>query len=125
MRGGTLTLTCVILACRKLEFSSVMMNAINNWSSLYVVLAAMWLWLFLMNWGILTKLLINRVTVFLGDVSAYLYLIHYVIVLYVINIANAYSVDRSSWGIIIIEFCASLFFTILYLKISKRITTKI
>ena len=53
-----------------------------NKATPYVFLAALLIMIFALNKGILTKLLTNKVTVFFGNISGYMFLIHYAVLIF-------------------------------------------
>lgn len=71
--------TIAVLIFRDLETSNVLVLAIKNWTTIYILLAVLWIILFAENKGVITYILSNRVTIFIGNISAYLFLIHYVV----------------------------------------------
>lgn len=108
----------------KQNHENVFLLAINNFTTLYIALAVMWILLFAYNKGIITKILTNRVTIFVGNISAYTFLIHYVITLYVSCAKKFLDVEFAPSGnafLIIVEFLLTVIATLLYMKIRKKI----
>lgn len=62
---------------------SIPERILNNWTTVYIPIVCGWVFLFATGQGLLPKLLVNRVTVWIGENSMYLFLIHYVIIMYV------------------------------------------
>lgn len=58
---------------------NIFLKATQNWTTLYIPLAVVWVLLFFYNKGIITKLLTNKLTIFIGNISADAFLIHFVI----------------------------------------------
>ena len=67
----------------------ILLLALSNSTTLFIPLAAMWVCLFVLNKGIITRIFVNKAFVFLGNISAYIFLIHYVVSQY-INCAIRY-----------------------------------
>ena len=70
--------------------------------------------------GIITKVLTNRITIFIGDISAYLFLIHYVVTQYVQAVISFFDLQINNWQnivLILIEFILSVLGAVLYKKI--------
>jgi peptidoglycan/LPS O-acetylase OafA/YrhL len=60
----------------------VLVQATHNWTTLYIPLASIWIVLFAQKGGIITKILCNRALCYLGDISPYVFLIHYIVIMY-------------------------------------------
>lgn len=107
----------------KKSYHSVVLLAISNWTTIYIPLAVMWISIFISNKGIITKLLVNRITVFIGNISAYAFLIHYVITSYTnaakeflhLNLSN---IENAL--LICFEFVLTVIVTIVFMKIIKK-----
>lgn len=110
-----LALTILILTWRDIQSDYVWLTALKNWTSMYIVLAVMWVYLFLERKGLFTKIMTNKWMIFLGNISAYTYLIHYVIILYV----NKFILPFMEPNLILtfIEFIITVFMTLIYFKI--------
>ncbi|SEA01505.1 Peptidoglycan/LPS O-acetylase OafA/YrhL, contains acyltransferase and SGNH-hydrolase domains [Pseudobutyrivibrio sp. ACV-2] len=57
----------------------VLIESTHNRTTIYIVIAAVWVVLFAKANGVITKSLCNKMTYFLGDISPYIFLIHYVV----------------------------------------------
>lgn len=77
---AALTVTIAIFQCFKIESSNICMLALHNWTTIYIPIAAIWIILFAENKGMVTRILCNRASIFIGDISPYLFLIHYVVI---------------------------------------------
>ncbi|MBR5177782.1 MAG: acyltransferase [Lachnospiraceae bacterium] len=75
----------------------VLLKVAKNWTTRYILLAAGWIYLFVIKKGLFTKLCDNKVFVFLGNISAYMFLIHYVIIRYTSNILEYMDISLNVW----------------------------
>lgn len=99
---------------------NVILLAFQNWTTLYIPVAAIWIYLFAVNRGIITKLLNNRFLIYLGDINAYNFLIHYVIIRYISNLLKYLDADVHGLikvGIIFTELILSVIVTIIYMRL--------
>lgn len=118
----TITILTTILVFLWIEqkHKNIILLATQNWTTLYIPLAMMWILLFLNRNGIFTKLLSNKVMICIGNISAYLFLIHNVITLSFILIEKFTSINRRNIFVIIFEFLLTILMTMFYMKIEKR-----
>lgn len=113
-------LTVLVYAYTKISFQNVFLLATQNWTTLYIPLATIWILLFVKKQGIITKVLTNKMTIFIGDISAYLFLIHYVVTQYVQAVISFFDLQINDWQnivLILIEFILSVLGAVLYKKI--------
>ncbi|MBO6282552.1 MAG: acyltransferase [Pseudobutyrivibrio sp.] len=96
--------------------------AIKNWSSGYIIMAVLWIYLFYRCKGLLTKALSNRLLIALGDISPQAFLIHYVIV----RLVNAYMglhqiafTPVITWLLFIGELFITIIICLIYLKLKN------
>ena len=97
-------------------------RSINNRTTLYILLAVLWIWLFAERRGVITKLLSNRYLIGLGNISAYTYLIHFVFTQYTTFALNFFDITgRGIWTLaIVFEFAATLIATTIYVNLEKK-----
>ena len=62
--------------------ASPLPRAFHNWTTVYLTLAAPWVFLFACRRGYITAALTNPLTVALGNLSGYAFLIHFVVIQY-------------------------------------------
>ena len=111
-----------ILICRfwKAGQTSGFLVAINNWTTIFIPLSAIWIYLFVRKEGIITELLSNKALIYIGNISSYAFLIHYIVIKY-INVATKYILPElfalGIWEVIALEFIL----TILFSEISRRV----
>lgn len=100
---------------------SSLLNAVRNTAC--VPIAAGWVSLFAVNRGILTKVLCNRFFLFLGDISPYAFLIHYVITCFCSRCLGHWDISLSGGAkccLILFEFLVTILASLLYSKMAKR-----
>ena len=97
--------------------NDLIITALNNWTTRFIPVAAMWIYLFALNRGLITKAFTNRVFLFIGNLSAYMFLIHYVVAQYtkrLLNILNITLAGPVMWIVIVLEFVISLILSMMY-----------
>jgi len=117
-----MALTVWVIIWTSTNVDSLLLDALQNWTTLYVPLASGWVYLFAMNKGIITKFFHNRVFVFLGNMSPYMFLIHFVItqttyvILLIFNL-SLYGI----WKIIsvTIQLFLTIVITLAYMRFKK------
>lgn len=123
-----LMITAIACLWMQEENNNVIMLACKNWTTVYVVLAAMWVCVFVMNKGIITKVLSNRAIIFIGNISASLFLIHYVVIRYAKYAISYYQVDIDGmyrWILVGIELLASVLLSVGYERYIAKLGTNI
>ncbi len=63
-------------------YQNIILTAMHNWTTLYILPAAVWVFLFALNRGIITRMLSNKLFIWIGNLSAHLFMIHYVVTQY-------------------------------------------
>lgn len=116
--------TVFVFKCRQFGYSSIFMKAFFNWTTTYIPLACLWVYIFAHRKGVITKILSNKIMIYIGDVSAYAFLIHYVITQYTsvavryLNIRYTYPMK---WLLIVFELLLSIGLSIIYKKVEEKI----
>lgn len=91
---------------------------------MYIPLALIWIYLFREKRGIITILLCNKFLIFLENISAYIFLIHYVITQYAKTVLSFLQIEINGWwkvGLVILELIASIAVSFMYIKIEKNV----
>lgn len=117
-------ITALVFIWRESGQSTVFMKALFNWTTVYIVLACLWIYMFAQRKGVITKLLSNKVMIYIGNISSYAFLIHYVITQYAITAIRYLNIQLSNpmkWGVIIFELLLSIGLSILYKKVEEKI----
>ncbi len=115
----TIGVNCWVLT----EQSNVFLLALQNLSTIHIPIAAVWVWLFTNNQGIITRILSNKLLVFIGDISAYTFLIHYVITQYTMCALGYFGIELPmivNYMVIIFEFIVTIALTLFYKRIEGR-----
>ena len=113
-----------IVVWAKTEQQNIMLQALQNWTTIYIPIAALWVLAFSKKQGMLSKVLTNKITLYLGNISSYLFLIHLVIIQFFSAIMDNYSIVLLGYKkvvIVIMEFICSWIGTIIYQRINKKI----
>lgn len=103
---------------------SIILTAFHNWTTLYIPLAVIWVYLFTENKGIITILLSGRLLVGLGNISGPIFLIHYVVILYMNNMLNFFDIKLSKLqqaGAAVLELGVSILASLIYIAMEKKI----
>ena len=114
----------VLLWMKHGSHTNIVLTAFRNWTTLYIPLAVVWTYLFTVNRGVITYFLNNRLLVGLGNISGYIFLIHYVVILYVNNMLNFLDMELSDgWraAVAVLELGASIISALIYMAIEKRV----
>lgn len=109
--------TVGVFAWRKIEQNNLFLLAMHNWTTIFIPIAVIWIYLFTINKGIITKLLTNRLFMFIGNISAYTFLIHYVVTQYTNSALNFLNMElpmNIKLVVIFIEFIITILLTLLY-----------
>ena len=120
---AVLLLTIHIYKFMKISHTSPYMIALQNSTTIYIPLATCWVYLFAKKEGIITTLLSNRILVWLGNISAYAFLIHYVYTQYTnfaIRVFNIRLSNLTSWLLISVELLLTIITCLLYKKWSAN-----
>lgn len=127
-KSTILEILCLIICIFAIIFSKQQQNIYwlrglsENLTIIYIPISIMLILLFINCNGILTKLLNNRFLIYIGNISAYTFLIHYAITEYIskgINFLGINLMPELKACIILLEFILTILITILYLKIKK------
>jgi peptidoglycan/LPS O-acetylase OafA/YrhL len=73
--------TVCICFCLNSEMAQTLVGSLQNLTPIYIVLSAIWIYLFARRKGLITKLLSNKLLIYLGNISTACYLIHYVVII--------------------------------------------
>ena len=111
--------TGLVFILLKKEYNSIVAIALHNWTTVYILISAVWVLLFAANKGLITKLLYNKLTMYVGNISVYAFLIHYVITQYTSKILQYMNVEIDVWYRTFLVF-AELVISILLSEIYKR-----
>ena len=96
---------------------SVLEKILNNWTTIYIPLACLWIFFLTANKGILPRIIAKRVTVWIGENSMYLFLIHYVVIKYVREIAGKLGEETMSLLLVAIIAIITILLSFLYKKL--------
>lgn len=119
---AALAITIFVLTFPHNGMSSTLVQAIWNLTTPYILLAVIWVYLFVCSNGLLTTLMTNKLLVFIGNISAHTFLIHYVITTYTNSAVNYFHINMEGFtmvSIISAEMLLTIIVTVLYLKITK------
>ena len=109
------------------EHDNIVLKALSNWTTPYILLAAVWVMLFAAKRGWLTRLLCNKMTVAVGNISAYAFLIHFVITLYTPYLLAQMNIAYTGWRsavIVLAELAVSIALSVCYKHFDKKIISK-
>ncbi len=63
----TVTLSCVAFLFGRANHDSILEQVLSNWTLIHIPLAAMWVLVFAINKGIITKLFVNKILIAIGN----------------------------------------------------------
>lgn len=102
---------------------NIILQALNNWTTIYIPLASVWVILFAVCKGWLTRILSNKAAVFVGNISAYAFLIHYVLIQYASSLLDYMKTPAEGWSKAILvsaELALSIALSVLYKHFQDR-----
>lgn len=115
-------ITAYIVVSPHNAMESLLYKAVWNWTTIYIVLASVWVCLFVCSEGILVKIITNKLFVFIGNISAYTFLIHYMVIQYVDRLVLYLGMTMSGWAMIVImsvEMVITIMLTMAYFRFLK------
>jgi peptidoglycan/LPS O-acetylase OafA/YrhL len=124
---GATALTVLVYFWCAYNHSNVVLKAMCNWTTIYVPIAAVWVLLFAKNQGLLTKLLSNRLSIYIGNISAYAFLIHFIVTMYTPYIVSRMGITVSGWRstvLVFIELAVSIALSVCYKYIEGKYISK-
>ncbi|MBO4303513.1 MAG: acyltransferase [Lentisphaeria bacterium] len=75
-------ITISVLIWSNKSHSTTVSSAICNQTTIYIPLAACWVFLFTLNKGLVSRSLTNKLVIYMGDICAYLFFINFVVTEY-------------------------------------------
>ena len=116
-----LGLTVGEMLLRRRGSASPWIKACFNNTSLYLWLALGWVYAFSVRRGLITRLLANPALVWVGDISGYAYLIHYLLTQYVYHSMALVRYTPQGWertAVMLAELAATLLLSAAYRRIA-------
>lgn len=116
-------LSCLVFFWGRTSHDSTLEQVLNNWTLLHMPLAAMWVFAFANNRGVLTKMSTNKVLISLGNISQYAFLIHFVISLYIYYLFDYLGINTTRLQQIILvgmEFVVTVVLSVIYKSFSEK-----
>ena len=120
---AVLIFTVLIIKWIRTETDNAVLMAMKNWTTLYIPIAVVWILLFSKNKGILTQMMTTPVFIFLGNISSYLFLIHYVVIQYAkfgMGIVSFEPHGLVKYMIILSELILSVILAMVYKRYKER-----
>ena len=99
------------------DHSHTLLLAIHNRTTLFVPTAAVWVLLFAANKGWLTKMLSNPLSLRIGNLSAYAFLIHFVVTQYISHLLSYKNIVVVGWKrvpLVSAELAVTILLSVLY-----------
>ena len=115
-----LVLTVLVELWARQGYSGALQAALHNWTTVYIPLAAAWLCLFALDRGFVKGLSACKPILFVGDISAYNFLIHIMVIKYCNLILTLFGIGCdpdflnpdidgiAKLGLIVLEFALAL-----------------
>lgn len=121
----TISLTIgALFYIQKAEPQSLLLQALQNYTSLYVPLSLLFIYLFLKPRGILTKALSNKALIYIGNISSMAFLIHYVVTIGTDAALSFLKLNLSpvkTYGLILFQFALTILLSIAYKQIEAKV----
>jgi peptidoglycan/LPS O-acetylase OafA/YrhL len=120
-----LTAVVTVCICSWLngKLAQTVVGTAQDMTPIYIVLSALWIYLFARRAGLITKLLSNKPLIYLGNISADCYLIHYVVILYTGSFLNCMNMSwsaREGWGIALADLFLTIILAVVYGKCAQK-----
>lgn len=120
----TIILIALVFIYYRMDHTRTIFKAINNMTTIYIPVSLLLVLLFAINKGLITKLLNNKLLIYIGNISSYLFLIHYVVtqgakVIIINNNIKGYVVL-----IVLIELLLSILLSNGYKYVHKKLLTR-
>lgn len=119
----TLVVTVFVMLWLKIEQPSMVLLSFHNLTTIWIPISVLWIYFFARNQGYLTRFLTNKVLVFIGDISVYTFLIHYVITQYTVIGLAFLGIELQGvmkYIMILMEFSLTIFVSKLYQRLHDR-----
>ena len=122
-----LLITISLLLWIGTDNNSILLKALQNWTSVNIILAGTWIILFAECNGMLTNVMSNPLSIYIGNISSYLFLIHCVVTQY--SRAILFYLHYEPTGLvnlffILAELVASIALSQAYIIIEKKFIHK-
>ena len=117
-------LTVLVFCFIRQPHQSVVFRAFHNGTSIFIPLAVIWVALFFAHGGWLTRALTNKMFVKLGDLSPYMFLIHYVVTQYfghLLSFLHIRTSGLSRAGLVFAELMITIVLSLAYRTLQQRI----
>lgn len=104
--------------------TNIVSIALNNWTTVYIPVAGVWIYLFAVNQGYITKVLSNKLLIFVGNISGYLFLIHYAVIYGLKQFLDIRGINRDGYRhylVILAELVISIILSLIYKAVSDSI----
>ena len=113
----TAAITVLVIIWFKQQHSNIFLLALHNWTTVFIPLAAIWVMLFAAKRGLLTKILSNKIIIFVGNISAFAFLIHFVITQYTSFLISCLDINVQGWNraiLVFVELVVTIVLSVLY-----------
>lgn len=117
-------LVVLVLVWRKSEHSNIFLLSLNNWTTLFIPFAAIFVLLFTIKGGLVTRFLSNKALIFIGNISSYTFLIHYVVTQYTKSALSFLKLELPTHILMIIilfEFIVTIALSLFYKRYESRL----
>ena len=107
----------------KKEQDNIFLLSLHNLTTIFIPISVIWIMLFIINKGLITKMLTNRFTIYIGNLSSYAFLIHYVVTQFTKGTLIVLRVNVEGWRrgmLVLLELVISLMLSALYKKVHEK-----
>ena len=115
--------TVLVFMWLKKEQDNIILLSLHNWTTIFIPISAIWVFLFIINKGLITKMLTNRLTIYIGNLSSYAFLIHYVVTQFTNGTLRVMKINIEGWSrgaLVLLELVISLMLSALYKKVHEK-----
>ncbi|MBS4927201.1 MAG: hypothetical protein KHZ94_01895 [Anaerostipes sp.] len=115
--------TVLAFVFARAQIHNFVLNVFQNWTTIWIIIATIWVYLFYQCKGVITKLFTNQICIFIGNISAYAFLIHYVITQYYIFVRNYMNWNFPEYinlTLIFVQYVVSILLSYIYSTLTKE-----
>jgi len=129
-RGSLEELAAIVLSIgvfvwmKNVEPESAFLVATQNYTTIYVPLSIIYIYIFLKPSGFFTKALTNRLTIFIGNISATAFLTHYIITIATDSLLSFLGANLSTAltiAVNLLEFVITIILSIIYIRLEQKL----
>lgn len=113
---ATILSSIIYLCIQSATNKSLLENIISRSAVMFLPISIAIVYLFAINKGLITKMMANRFFIYIGNISAYTFLIHTVVIRYLDAIVSHFTLSMGKLMNVVFAFVLTVTFSIMYKK---------